>query len=144
MKKLLLLTVMVVFTLGVFGQAGIEKNLLSEYSLTTDTVTNTGTVYMNVRSTFSSNNNLVISAKVTNVSGTTAGTAILEWSINGTDYATHPTADTLTLTDGAVHLWELTTTGAKKYRINFTGTGTHVSIVEGQYVYKAPQYVYRQ
>lgn len=137
MKNLIsVLLLAAVFSLGVNAQSGVAKDLKSTFSLTTDTVTNTGTVYMDVTATFSSNNNLVVSGKADNVSGTTAGTAILEWSINGTDYATHPTADTLTLSDGGVYLWELTTTGAKKYRVNFTGTGTQVSIVQGQYVYK--------
>jgi len=113
-----------------------QTDLESEYDLTSDTVTNTGTVYMDVVGTFSSNNLLTISGKAVNLTGTTAGTAIIEWSLNGIDYATHPTADTLTLTDGAVYLWEFTTTGARKYRINFTGSGTSTTVVSGQYVYK--------
>lgn len=138
MKRLFILTALIVSALGVDAQSskGVLINTKSTFNLATDTVTNTGTVYMDVISTFSGNYNLVVSGKATNVSGTTAGTATLEWSLNGTDYVTHPTADTLTLSDGAVYLWELNTTGARKYRINFTGSGTNVTIVEGQYIYK--------
>lgn len=136
MKKIIILFAFILSVTYVNAQSGTVSNTLSEYSLTTDTVTNTGTVNMVVPAAFSSNNNLVISAKAVQVSGTTAGTAILQWSLNGTDYATHPTADTLTLSNGAVHLWELTTTGARKYRIQFTGSGTNVTIVSGQYMYK--------
>ena len=132
MKKIVVISIIALFALGAFGQS---KTLLSEFGYTSDTVTNTGTVYMSVGATFSSINTLSVSAKSVNVSGTTAGTAVLQHSINGSDFVTHPTADTLTLSDGAVHIWTVDS-DVIKYRVKLTGTGTGVSIVSGNYVHK--------
>jgi hypothetical protein len=134
MKHLFIL-VALVFALGANAQTGVEKNLLSEYGLFNDTITNTGTVYMDVLYSVSSLGKVAIIAKATQLTGTTAGTAILEVSIDGTTYATHPTADTLTLSNGATQAWAVDTE-YKKYRINFTGSGTSTTKVEGQYVIK--------
>jgi len=132
MKKILILFAFIISAIYVNAQVDLK----SEYSLTTDTVTNTGTVYMTVGAAFSGDNILAVSAKTTQLSGTSAGTATLEWSIDGTDYKTHPTADTMTIANGAVYIWSLDHTYAKKYRVKFTGSGTNTTKVEGKYIYK--------
>ena len=99
-------------------------------------LTNTGTVNMDVDASFSSDNVLGIFAKIVNVTGTTAGTASLQWSINGTDFIDIPGEATLTLVDGATIIWELANTGLVKYRVEFAGSGTHTSTCSGESIYK--------
>ncbi len=99
-------------------------------------LTDTGTVNMDVTTSFSSDNVLGIFAKIVTLTGTTAGTASLQWSINGSDFIDVPGESTLTLINGATIIWELANTGAIKYRVEFAGSGTHTSTCSGQYIYK--------
>jgi hypothetical protein len=134
MKHLFILAALVV-ALGVNAQTGVEKNLLSEFGYFNDTITDTGTAYMDVTPSISSLSNLAIVVKATQLTGTTAGSATLEVSVDGVTYVTHPTADTLTLSNGAKQPWSVTTE-YKSYRVNFTGSGTSTTKVEGKYTIK--------
>lgn len=99
-------------------------------------LTDTGTVNMAVDTSFTSDNVLSIFAKVVTLTGTTAGTASLQWSINGTDFIDVPGESALTLINGATIIWELANTGAVNYRVEFAGSGTHTTTCSGEYVYK--------
>lgn len=90
-----------------------------------DTVVNTATeyMYMTVSGSYETAAFQVVNTKI---SGTVAGTCLLEYSVDGTNYITVPSADTLTNTDIATNslVWTLTKPEASYYRIKYTGSGT--------------------
>jgi hypothetical protein len=109
-----------------------EKNLLSPYSLTSDTVTNAGTAYLSVRNTEKSSlTPTTIQVVVTKISGTVGGTISLQGSVDGTSYKALNTAETqtalatITATDASnVYHWRLSNNPFTYYRVSWTGTGT--------------------
>jgi len=101
-----------------------------------DTLTDASTVNMELESSFSGNYTLAVFFEVNNDTGTTAGTAKLQQSINGTDYADIGSLSDLTLTDGANVVWAIDATPSVKYRINAVGAGTQSSFLDGQYIFK--------
>jgi hypothetical protein len=104
--------------------------------LAQDTLTDAGTVNMAIGAKFTGTYTLSVSFKATNSTGTTAGTAKLQQSVNGTDYDDIAGLTDLTVTNGAVAVWSLTATPAVKYRINIVGTGTQSTLVDGSYIFK--------
>lgn len=125
MKKL-------IFTLAVIAFAAVSygQSYINELSVTTDTVTDTGTKY----GTFiklTKPYDYVLFASADKVSGTVSGSVKLEVSPDGTNWITHPTADTLTYTnvsDGVAGLWTGTDLPYTYIRANVTGTGSSVSV----------------
>lgn len=90
----------------------------------TDTVTNAGTV--NLDATIKAYNPVVsFQVVATKISGTVAGTAILQASIDGTNYVSIG-EDTLTLSNTTTntHLWVIEPSPYLYYRIKVTGSGT--------------------
>lgn len=115
---------------------GIAQSIVDGTDDPVPVLTDTGTVLMDVEPKFSSDNVLTVSAKIVNISGTTAGSGTVEWSLNGTDYSKVTDSATLTLLDGSTIIWEFPNTGATKYRVKFAGSGTHTSTCSGQFIYK--------
>lgn len=99
------------------------------------TLTDTGTVNLLIPAQ-SESNVMAVSAKAVNVSGTTAGTGTLQYSLNGTDWANVPNLTALTLADGAFTIWPLTNTPGYYYRVSFAGTGTQSTTVTSQFIVK--------
>ncbi len=129
--KMLLLVGLVAF-LTAFSAQGQVYSLLSPYSVTSDTVTNTGTAYLStvavspapaVTTTFW--------VSVTKISGTVGGTITLQGSIDGTNWKALNTPNTATAlatftaadASGTYH-WIISGSPMPYYRVSWTGTGT--------------------
>jgi hypothetical protein len=115
------------------------------YTLTNDTITNTGTVYSDVVTSTGAANSIVFQVVTTQLSGTSAGTAILQGSVDGTSYVTLSEKngliaglpnDTLTISNGAI--WNITVLNSpwKYYKIKAVGSGTSSTKVVYKYIYK--------
>jgi hypothetical protein len=134
MKKLLIF-LFVACTLAVSAQTVTMYNGLGT-NLQTDTVTNAGTGYVQVKTSTPLGpklcNSTVISAVLTEISGTTGGTVTIMGSIDGTNYKAITTADTQTSITTATALdvasqvftWRLVGSPYPYYRVSWTGTGT--------------------
>lgn len=127
MKKILI--TLLLTPLLSFG--GINT-MLSDISAVSDTVTNTGTAYvqLEVEGVYQQ---VSIQAIVTKISGTVAGTVILYASIDGTNFNAIGT-DTLTNTDVTTNtkVWVTSNTPYKYYRITATGSGTMAAQLTGK------------
>lgn len=78
-----------------------------------------------------------IQAVVVELSGAATLTGLLQLSNNGTDWTTHPTADTLALTDDGSMLWAGALPGLY-VRVNITQTGTATASINGTVILKKP------
>lgn len=126
---------------GYFWGSGVRssktnKSMLSSYSLTTDTATNTGTTYLQI--TLSNYYEKVsFQPVVTKVSGTAAGTVTLQGSVDGTNYVTvntsYSSAQTMSVTNVTTSTALLTVTSSpyRYYRLSYTGSGTMVCTLRG-------------
>lgn len=97
---------------------------VSTFTNSTSAIVNAGSV--NATKTVSrSYTTLTIQAVVTKVSGTVGGSAILQGSLDGTNYKSIG-ADTLTLANQTTnnHIWYLSPSKHYYYRVVYTGTGT--------------------
>lgn len=76
---------------------------------------------------------------VTKGTGTVAGFATLEGSLNDTNYVAIST-DSLLLTDAATntYIWTKTTSGYLYYRIKITGSGTMKAYLRGLMIARKP------
>ena len=97
------------------------------------TLTDAGTVYSSPVESTSAQGTLMLQASFTNVSGTTAGTATLEGSIDGVAYKTISTvagkfdfyaSDTETISNGLVMQAAITASPFGFYRFKVVGSGT--------------------
>jgi len=129
MKKFLILAALLI---GFTAQAQL-RDLKSIYSLTSDTVTNTGTVYLStpVKMGPGTSASTTIWVAVTKISGTVGGTISLLGSLDGTNYkalntmGTQTAMATITATDASnTYHWYLTGSPFQYYRVSWTGTGT--------------------
>ncbi len=112
-------------------------------AFTTDTITNTENVVTFETIQVSPTTDVVVVILATNLTGTTAGTAVFQGSIDGTIFSTISTAagDTMTITDGATYTWnteELAGNGYNFYRVQFLSTGTHTTGMSGSYMFFKP------
>jgi hypothetical protein len=106
-------------------------NFKSSYGLTSDTVTNTATNYVQLQAKYGYNY-LTIQPIVTKISGTPAGTLTLQGSNDGTNYVTVNTSyikggvATLSVTNQNVNSRFFVVTGSpyEYYRVSYTGSGT--------------------
>jgi len=114
----------------------VNKTMLSSYSLTSDTITNTGTGYVE----FAIENyyeKVSFQPVVTRLSGTAGGTVTLQGSNNGSDYVTvsssYVSAATMSVSNQVTNTAILTVTSApyKYYRLSYTGTGTMSCTLKG-------------
>ena len=119
MKKFNALLLILGLTISAFAQTPV-----STFTNSTSAIVNAGTV--NATKTVSrSYTTLTVQAVVTKVSGTVGGSAILQGSLDGTNYKSIG-ADTLTLANVTTnsHIWYLAPSKHYYYRVVYTGTGT--------------------
>jgi hypothetical protein len=129
MKNLIVIvTVMLCFAFCTVQDAQSQSILMAGSG---DTIVNTGA--KSVSQKFTTTANVVsFQAVVSKVSGTVAGTAVLQASNNDTTWVTIST-DTLTLTDVAVNskVWNVPNNPYVSYRILYTGSGTMAAVARG-------------
>jgi hypothetical protein len=126
---------------GYFWGSGLynEKTsvqMLSSYSLTSDTATNTGTTYLqtNLNKYW---HKAQFQAVVTKISGTAAGTVTLQGSVDGVNYVTvstdYATSVTMTVTNVTTTTKFMTVTSSpyRYYRLSYTGSGTMSCSIKG-------------
>lgn len=139
MKKLFILLVLAFVAMATSAQQG------KVYTLTNDTITNTGTVYSDVVTSTGAANSIVFQVVTTQLSGTSAGTVILQGSVDGTSYVTlnektgliagFPN-DTLTISNGAIWNVAVQNPAWKYYKVKAVGSGTSSTKVVYKYIYK--------
>lgn len=131
MKKFALLFVALV-AFAAFESKAQVYSLLSPYSFTSDTVTNTGTAYLStVAVSPAPAVTTTIWVGVTKISGTVGGTITLQGSIDGTNWKAVNTPNTATAlathtaTDASnTYHWVISGSPFPYYRVSWTGTGT--------------------
>lgn len=131
MKKLLSILALV----AVFAFSGVESKAQSAVLISsTDTLNDAETVYISLPTLTGGYYAIGIQAKVTKVSGTVAGTAIIQGSLDGTNYVTIG-SDTLTFSDQATNtkVWAITPSVYQYHRVKFVSSGTQVSIPKVYY-----------
>lgn len=101
----------------------------------TATVTDAGTQNLAIKIP-GSWTDLTFQLNVTKVTGTPAGTAFLQGSLDGVNYATVPGTDTLTLTNVAsiTKVWALNRSRFLFYNVKVVGTGTQSTTVGALYL----------
>ena len=124
MKKLILLLVVLFAGLGLSAQTNFTNS--------GDTITNSGTV--SATAEIKNAGGVSIQAVVTKISGTVAGTAVLQGSLDGSTYYTFA-ADTLTLSDVSSQtlIWNVAENYYINYKVLFTGSGTMSAKAEAFY-----------
>jgi len=124
MKKLILLLVVLFAGLGLSAQTNFTNS--------GDTITNSGTV--SATAEIKNAGGVSVQAVVTKISGTVAGTAVLQGSLDGTTYYTFA-ADTLTLSDVSSQtlIWNVAENYYVNYKVLFTGSGTMSAKAEAFY-----------
>lgn len=125
MKKTILMLMLMVFTLGLMAQATVFTFAVGT-TAKGDTVENTGSITKPITLTknFTAGSIQVVNTKV---SGTVAGTSILQYSVDGTNWKTFDSVgDTLTNTNVATNskIWDLNPVLYPYYRVVTTGSGT--------------------
>lgn len=136
MRKLVLIAVLAIFSYAANAQTSTVQSLFSNAASgvkLTDTVTNTGTVTMSSAIVKGAPNESTILATFTKLTGTVAGTATLQGSLNGTDWAS-ASSTSYTVTDLASQStgWSLTGKPYLYFRVNVVGSGTSTYTVKGQ------------
>lgn len=135
MRNLVLIAVLAIsFTAN--AQTSTVQSLFSNAASgvkLTDTVTNTGTVTMSSAIVKGAPNESTVVATFTKLTGTVAGTATLQGSLNGTDWAS-ASSTSYTVTDLASQTtsWPLTGKPYLYFRVNVVGSGTSTYTVKGQ------------
>jgi hypothetical protein len=143
MKKFGILLIVMLSTLVSFAQVATLYNQLGT-NLLTDTVTNAGTGFVQIKLTQPLGpklcNSTVLTVIATKISGTVAGTITIMGSVDGTNYKAIGTNDTqtsvttATATDVAsqIFTWRLAGSPYPWYRISWTGTGTMAGTLSGK------------
>lgn len=134
----LLLTLMIVA--GSIESQAQSKTLLSSYGLSSDTVTNTATSYLELRAPQINAASVTLSVVCTEISGTTGGTITAMGSLDGTNYVALQVEElstaipTKTALDVASQnfLFRIKGNPCTHYRISWTGTGTMSASFTGQ------------
>ena len=134
MKKILFILSTIAICTVTQAQTG---NLTATNGLTLDTVTNTGIKNLTIGTTgklkFDGAGSFILT--VTKISGTVGGTATLQGSHNGTDWAGIATA--YTVTDATqTKSFDFDRSKYTYYRINVVGTGTMAASIKGTYLAK--------
>jgi len=132
MKKLFILLFVGLVAFSAIETKAQVYSLLSPYSFTSDTVTNTGTAYLSTVSISPAPAvTTTIWVGVTKISGTVGGTITLQGSIDGTNWKAMNTPNTatalatFTATDASnTYHWVISGSPMPYYRVSWTGTGT--------------------
>ncbi len=135
MKKLLMVALLCVIASVTKAQSvvvGLYSNPASGIQLL-DTVTNTGVVTMTSKQVGGPAYVTTVSQTFTKLTGTVAGTAVLQGSINGVDFES-ASSTSYTVTDVASQStsWTLTGKPYLYFRVQTTGSGTSTYTVKGQ------------
>ncbi len=107
----------------------VVSNMLSPFSATSDTTTNTATSYVSLGVT-NWYNTITIQSVVTKISGTVAGTVTLQGSLDGTNYeevsGSYADVTSYNPTNVATSTKIFTVTGSpyRYYRLSYAGAGT--------------------
>lgn len=130
MKKLIMVLLIAV-TAFIASESKAQSSVLVN---TTDTLTNTDTVYISLPTATGGYYAVGIQAVVSRVSGTAAGTAIIQGSLDGINYVDIST-DTLTFTNVATNtkIWAITPSVYQFHRVKFTSSGTVVAVPKVRY-----------
>lgn len=133
MKKLLLLSLLSV-CIGLTSQAqfSIQMPLILG-----DTIVNTGTVTKTVQVT-TAPSGIVLQTNLTKISGTGAGTAQLQISLDNVNYVNSGSAFTITNVATQATTFSIAAPVPQYCRILFTGSGTES--VQVRVWYRAPKY----
>lgn len=124
MKKFLFIT-MLLFSCVLFASAQ------SSLSASKDTLNNADTAYLTAPRLGAPYTVLSIQLNVTKISGTVAGTAVVQGSIDGINY-TSISSDTLNLVNGNnIKLWALGNAQYPYHRVAVITSGTQSSSVNG-------------
>lgn len=125
MKKIILITLLIGFNAALFSQSAFRQTV----SNPTGAITNTGidSMYFTLPGVFKL---VSIQPLITKATGTMAGTAILSYSVNGSNYVS---SDTLTLGNSTVNtvVWNKST-AAKYFRIITGGATTVTALVSAK------------
>ena len=131
MKKIIILVLALVAIAGIETKAQVG-DFRSIFNLTSDTVTNTATIYLTSPALVAAPaTSTTIWIAVTKISGTVGGTITLQGSLNGTTYKALNTVDTqtalatITATDASnTYHYRIDGSPFPYYRVSWTGTGT--------------------
>lgn len=111
-------------SLAFAGQAQI-KSMLGSNSLARDTVTNTGTETWSASVPKVKTLGIIIS--VTKISGTVAGTIVVQGSVDNSTFSTIASSSQSPSDASATYNWEFTDPKWRYYRLLYTGSGTMVA-----------------
>lgn len=121
MKRILLAVVIVC---GLSAAAVAQSGKMTQNKVT---ATNADTIYLTPNIVNPADHS-AFQLNVLKVSGTVAGSAVLNCSEDGTNWFAVPGADTLTLTNASnFKRWQLGAVNSKMYRIKLITSGTQVS-----------------
>jgi len=131
MKKLFAL-LLVLVTLAAFStETNAQASVLVSSS---DTLTNADTVNIALPTATGGYYAVAIQGTVSKVSGTVSGTAIIQGSLDGSNWQNIGT-DTLTFTDQTTNfkIWALTPSVYQYHRVRFISAGTVVAVPKVRY-----------
>lgn len=143
MKRIVLMLVATVALVTAHAQVADFKSV---YNLTSDTVINTATQYLQSPALSSAAaTTTTVWVGVTKISGTVGGTITLQGSLDGTNWkavntvGTQTAMATITATDANnTYHWILQGSPFQFYRVSWTGTGTMSASIRAQ-VFRAKQ-----
>ena len=133
MKKLLLILGTLLLSFGMYAQPAVLGQV---YSFAVDSTVDVETIYF-TSGAIRVNGNLSIQLYSTERAATTAGTAMVQESLDGSSWVTMThsnsslqsvTNDTATITSAAVEIWNLPITYGYKYRLKVIGSGTNSTL----------------
>lgn len=130
MKKLLcLIAIILMAAVGVQAQTALSP--------TTDTLTNAATRDLTVKIPGAYNEVLTFQLNVVKISGTTAGSAYVQGSLDGVNYFTLPGTDTLTLANNNnFKSWVVAKSQYLHYRVHVVGSGTQSTQLKAWALYR--------
>lgn len=138
MKKLFLFAAFAGMVFTTSAQTVTNKQLKSQYGFTEDTAVNTTAKSMTSPylgdGAFTS---FSVMADYAEISGTTAGTAKLQYSLDGSIYATLPTDSVFTALDVATNSYMWSYSGKRTFgwiKVLFTPTGTMSDKIHARFV----------
>lgn len=129
-----------VLLLGAFAftQAQTQSfSFKSQYGNTVDTITNATKYMVSPDLGAGKFSSYTVVANYIEISGTTGGTAKLEYSLDGSIWSTLPVDSTFTATDAATnaYAWSIKSPTVFRYiRVNFTPTGTMSDKVYAKFI----------
>ncbi|GGG97350.1 hypothetical protein [Pedobacter zeae] len=139
MKTLLSLTLGLLLSISLcYAQTpnSLKDMLSSPTHAATDTVTNAGVKYQ-IAAVQGFQDVVTIQTVITKISGTVAGTVIIQGSLDGVNYTTIGT-DSFTATDVASQSksWSVNPSTFAYYRVSYTGAGTMSAKINSKLLFR--------